>query len=125
MIIGREKEQARERERDKERKKRGHRKYGQAKLRHSKKGIESLMIAIVNGVIFVALILTAFLHKGQSDAISGSFGLFTIILTVMGLVVGLKGFRERNKNYVTCKFGVGINGVVLLALVVLFVRGIV
>ena len=39
MIIGREKEQARERERDKERKKRGHRKYGQAKLRHSKKGI--------------------------------------------------------------------------------------
>lgn len=125
MIIGREKEQARERERDKERKKRGNRKYGQAKFRHSKKGIYSLMIAIVNGIIFGALILTAFLHKGQSAAIIGSFGLFTIILTVIGLVVGIKGFRERDKNYVTCKFGVGINGVVLLALVGLFVRGIV
>ena len=125
MIIGREKEQARERERDRERKKRGNRKYGQAKLRHSKKGIESLLIAIVNGIIFVALILTAFLHKGQSAAIIGSFGLFTIILTVMGLVVGIKGFRERDKNYVTCKLGVGINGVVLLALVGLFIRGIV
>ena len=55
----------------------------------------------------------------------GSFGLFTIILAVIGLIVGTKGFRERDKNYVTCKFGVGVNSVVLLALVGLFVRGIV
>ena len=125
MIIGREKEQARERERDRERKKRGNRKYGQAKFRHSKRGIYSLLIAVLNVIIFGVLILTAFLHKGQSAAMIGSFGLFTIILAVIGLIVGTKGFRERDKNYVTCKFGVGINGVVLLALVVLFVRGIV
>ena len=63
MINGREKNRARERELKKERKKRGNRKYGQAKLRHAKKGIYSLMMAMVVVIIFVALILTAFLHK--------------------------------------------------------------
>lgn len=125
MIIGRDKERAREREMKKERKKRGNRKYGQAKLRHAKKGIYSLMMAIVVVIIFVMLILTAFLHKGQSSAIIGSFGLFTIILAVIGLVIGIRGFRERDKNYVTCKWGIGLNGFILLNLISMFIRGIV
>lgn len=125
MINGREKNRARERERKKERKKRGNRKYGQAKLRHAKKGIYSLMMAMVVVIIFVALILTAFLHKGQSSAMIGSFGLFTMILAVIGLVVGVRGFRERDKNYVTCKWGIGLNGFVLLSLISMFIRGIV
>lgn len=125
MKIGRDKERARESEIKKERKKRGNRKYGQAKLRHAKRGIYSLMMAIVVVIIFVMLILTAFLHKGQSSAIIGSFGLFAIILAVMGLVTGVKGFRERDKNYVTCKWGIGLNGFVLLSLVSMFIRGIV
>ena len=125
MINGRGKERAREREIRKERKKRGNRKYGQAKLRHAKKGIYSLLMALLVVIIFAALVLTAFLHKGQSSAIIGSFGLFTMILAVMGLVVGVKGFRERDENYVTCKWGIGLNGFILLSLISMFIRGIV
>ena len=124
MINGREKERAREREIRKERKKRGNRKYGQAKLRHAKKGIYSLVMALLVVIIFVALVLTAFLHKGHSSAIIGSFGLFTMILSVMGLVIGVKGFRERDKNYITCKWGIGLNGFILLSLIGMFIRGI-
>ena len=125
MINGREKERAREREIRKERKKRGNRKYGQAKLRHAKKGIYSLMMAIMVVIIFVILILTAFLHKGQSSAMIGSFGLITMILSVIGLVIGIRGFRERDKNYVTCRWGIGLNGVILLGLISMFIMGIV
>ena len=125
MINGRDKGRAREREIRKERKKRGNRKYGQAKLRHAKKGIYSLMMAIMVVIIFVILILTAFLHKGQSSAMIGSFGLITIILSVIGLVIGIRGFRERDKNYVTCRWGIGLNGVILLGLIGMFIRGIV
>ena len=125
MINGRDKERAREREIRKERKKRGNRKYGQAKLRHAKKGIYSLMMAIMVVIIFVILILTAFLHKGQSSAMIGSFGLITMILSVIGLVIGIRGFRERDKNYVTCRWGIGLNGVILLGLISMFIRGIV
>lgn len=125
MRIGREKEQVRERERDRERKKRGNRKYGQAKLKHSKKGILSCIMAGGVAVIFISLILTSFLQKGNSAAIIGSFGLFTIIMTCIGLATAFKGFRERDKNYLTCKIGMGVNGVVLLCLIAVFIRGIV
>lgn len=125
MRIGREKERTRERERDKERKKRGNRKYGQARLKHSRKGILSCMMSALVTVIFLILIITSFLHKGQSAAIIGSFGLFTVILTWIGLVMAVRGFRERDKNYITCKVGLGVNGLILACLVTIFIRGIV
>lgn len=125
MRIGREKEAARERERDKERKKRGNRKYGQAKLRHSKKGIISCVWSAIVLLIFLTLILTAFLYKGKSAAIIGSFGLFAVILAFMGLITGIRGFRERDKNYITCKVGVGISAFTLICLAATFIRGIV
>ena len=37
----------------------------------------------------------------------------------------VKGFRERDKNYITCKWGIGLNGFVLLSLISMFIRGIV
>lgn len=125
MRIGREKEQARERERDRERKKRGNRKYGQAKLKLSRKGIVSCVMAVAVVCILTALLVIAFLKKGQAAAIIGSFGLFTMILTGIGLAYGIRGFRERDKNYLPCKIGIGVNGLVLLCLAAVFVRGIV
>ena len=124
MILGQDKEQTREKELKKERTKKGNRKYGQAKRRHAKKGMYSLMMAILVIVIFVVLVLTAFLHKGQSSAIIGSFGLFTMILSGIGVVTGVRGFRERDKNYVACKWGIGLNGLILISLFSMFVRGI-
>ena len=112
-------------EKKRERKKRGNRKYGQAKLRHSRKGILSCMMAAVVALTLLVLILTAFLLKGQAIALIGSFGIFTVILSVIGLVTGLRGFRERDKNYLTCKVGTGINGAVLISLVAMFIRGLI
>ncbi len=98
---------------------------GQAKLRHSRKGLLSCMIAVVVAGIFVALILTAFIHKGNSVAMIGSFGLFDMILAGAGLSIGVKGFRERDKNYLSCKIGIGINGFILFCLILVFVRGLI
>lgn len=118
MILGQDKEQKIDKI------KKGNRKYGQAKRRHAKKGMYSLMVAILVIIIFVVLVLTAFLHKGQSSALIGSFGLITMILSGVGVVIGVRGFRERDKNYATCKWGVGLNGLILVSLFSMFVRGI-
>lgn len=113
-----------ESDKKKERKKRGNRKYGQAKLRHARKGILSCMMAGLVTAILIALIAVAFIKKGQSAAIIGSFGIFTVILSVIGLITGLRGFKERDKNYLTCKIGAGVNGAVLFFLIAIFVRGL-
>lgn len=123
MQLGREK--TREKDRIKERKKRGNRKYGQAKFKHARKGILSCMMAVLVAVILLMLIITAFVKKGQSAAIIGSFGVFTVILAIIGLVTGIRGFRERDKNYLTCKIGTGVNGGVLLILIAIFIKGLI
>lgn len=123
MWIGREKEQNRERERDKERKKRGNRKYGQAKFKHSRKGILSCMISALAAMIFLILIVVAYFSRGMLDPIAGSFGLYSIILAGIGMAAGIRGFKERDKNYLTCKIGITLNVVILLCLITVFVRG--
>lgn len=121
MLLGKEK--TREKDRLKERKKRGNRKYGQARLKHARKGIISCMTATLVALIVLLLIVSAFFKKGQLAAIVGSFGIFAVILSIIGLVNGIKGFREREKNYLTCKVGIGINGTFLAVLIGIFVRG--
>ena len=123
MLLGREK--TREKDRIKERRKRGNRKYGQAKFKHARKGIISCMTAALVSAILLALIITAFLKKGQSAVIIGSFGIFAVILSIIGFVTGIRGFKERDKNYLTCKIGVGVNGVVLVSLIGIFIRGLI
>ena len=104
--------------------KKGHRRYGQAKYKHSKKGMLSLILAVITVVILLALVISAFLMKGQAAAIVGSFGIFAMIVCGIGILTGIRGFRERDKNYITCKIGIAINIVVLVMLIAIFIRGI-
>lgn len=122
MLLGREK--TREKDRIKERKKRGNRKYGQARLKHARKGIISCMAAVLVAAIVLLLIISAFLKKGHLTAIVGSFGIFAVILAIIGLYNGIRGFKEREKNYLTCKVGIGVNGAFLGILIGIFVRGL-
>ena len=110
MRSRRDKKRARERDRNKR-----NRKYGQIKRKHSRKGIWSCVMAV--------LIVMAFMNKGKSAAMVGSFGVFDMILACIGIVTGVKGFKERDKNYLTCKIGIVVNGLVLLALILVFIRG--
>lgn len=123
MWIGRDKEQNREKERDKERKKRGNRKYGQAKFKHSRKGILSCTISALAAMVILILIVAAYLSRGGLGPIAGSFGDFAVVLSVMGIVAGVKGFKERDKNYLTCKVGIAVNIIILLCSITVFVRG--
>ena len=55
----------------------------------------------------------------------GFVGLGTIALAGIGTWLGNRGMKEREKNYITCKIGIGINMAVLLGLVAIFIRGFV
>lgn len=45
-------------------------------------------------------------------------------MAVIGIWLGMKGFREREKIYTTCKVGITVNAVFLAVMVGLFVRGL-
>ena len=100
------------------------RKYGQAKLKHAKKGIWSCAIAgTVFGLLSV-LIAIAYLSGGTAAGYIGGAGLIAAILSIIGMYWAIRGFKEREKDYLTCKIGIGCNLFFLLGFVAIFCRGL-
>lgn len=131
MIIKRKKENAEEikakkraKEREKRRKKMVRTKYGQAPLRHAKKGIKSCIYAFFALFFLFLMISTAFVENGQVSVLMGIAGYLILALAIAGTVNGVHGLKERDKNYITCKIGLGCNVAVLVCMFGIFVRGL-
>ena len=98
-------------------------KYGQAKPRHAKKGIYSCCYAFVVLLLLLLMFQISFREKGDVGMILGFAGLGTMALAGIGVWLGGRGMKEREKNYITCKVGIGINLAVFLGLTAIFIRG--
>lgn len=98
--------------------------FGQSKLKHSKKGVSSCMYAVAVWVFLVLMLFIAYMTHGGAPSVIGAFGIIAIVFACMGVNMGIRGFREREKNYMTCRIGLAANGLVILAFIMLFVRGL-
>lgn len=112
-----------DRERNRERRARGNRKYGQAKLKHAKRGVLSIGIAAVVGLILITMVGVAYTSGGTAGAYIGGLGLVAAILAGVGVYLGFRGFKEREKDYLTCKIGIGCNIFFLVGFIGIFCRG--
>lgn len=113
-----------ERDRSKERKKRVSRRYGQAKLKHAKKGIWSCMIAGIVLGLMIVLLIVAYMAEGQTAAHIGGMGLSAMVFAATGIYMARKGFREREKDYLTCKIGMTCNTLFFIAFAAIFCWGL-
>lgn len=114
----------REKEREKERKKRGAGKYGQVKLKNARMGIYSCVYAGGTFVLIGLCIAVAFVMREKTWGIVGGIGILSIVLSILGIRAAVKGMREREKNYITCKIGLACNILILLCLLVIFLGGV-
>ena len=119
----RAKEREKERDRKKDKKKRGNRKYGQAKLKHSKKGITSCVIAGAVAFVILSSVVITYLYEGKAAGYIGGLGVSALIFAGAGIMQGVRGFKERDKDYRTCKVGIGLNIFFLVSLLVFFLGG--
>lgn len=118
------KEHDEEKERERERQKRRKRKYGQAKLKHAKRGIYSCVMT--GSALFLLMILfaIAYTNGGTTAPIIGGVGMSALTLTCAGLYTAIRGFKEREKDYLTCKIGVAVSAAMILCFVGIFCRGL-
>ena len=114
-----EKKDAEKKRRDKEKKKRGTKKYGQGHYKHSRMGIAGAGFIILAGSIGYA-----YLTRGTAAGIVGGAAVTAIILLICGIRSAVQGFKEREKNHLTCKIGLPINAVVLLVFLAVFIGGL-
>ena len=113
-----------EKERERERKKRRKRKYGQAKLKHAKRGIYSCVMSGCVIVLLMILFAIAYTNGGTTAPVIGGVGMSAMALTCASLYTAIRGFREREKDYLTCKIGAAVSIALILGFVGIFCRGL-
>ena len=114
---------AEERQREKERKKRGTRKYGQANLKQSRKGVLSCINGFGGLLILAGCIFYAFMARGNAHGIVGGLAILALVLAVNGIRLAIGGFYERERNYLTCKIGLPVSFVSVIFFLTIFIGG--
>lgn len=110
--------------REKTRKKRSTRKYGQTVLKHSRMGTYSCWYALASVVLILLSLGIAFRMRGRAAGFVGGFGIVAVIFAVLGVRAGVKGLREREKKYISCRLGIAANILLLLSLMIIFIGGL-
>lgn len=121
FVMGKNAEQ---RQKEKERKQRGARKYGRAKLKNSRKGILSCMSGAGALLILFGCVLYAFAARGEAAGIVGGIAIISLLLSAWGIRCAMRGFRERERNYLTCKIGLPVNAAALILFFAIFIGGL-
>ena len=86
-----------------------------------------VVLFFVHDPVFLLLLLMmihSYISKGEVGLLMGFAGLGTLALSVMGLSLGIRGRKERDKNYITCKVGIAVHSVFLAGMAALFIRGL-
>ena len=115
---------AEERQREKERKKRRTRKYGQANLKQSRKGVLSCINGFGGLLILAGCIFYAFMARGNAHGIVGGLAILALVLAVNGIRLAIGGFYERERNYLTCKVGLPVSFVSVIFFLAIFIGGL-
>lgn len=66
----------------------------------------------------------SFLVQGQAGVFVGSLALCSLLLSLVGCVIGLLSFKEENKFYSLSKLGSLLCGIITIFMVAVFMMGI-
>lgn len=111
-------------QKSKKKKTKANTKFGQVKIRHARRGISSCFQALMGFFILGGLITSAYQSYGSAPEAVGGLAILTTVFCSLGFMNALHGFRERDKNYITCKLGILLNGAIIFIFFLLYMRGI-
>lgn len=112
-------------EREKRRRKMLRTKYGQTPRKHAKKGMQSFALAVIVLFLLFLMLASSFFSRGQVSTGYGALGLASVAFSGTGVYLGIKGYKERDKNYITCRLGIICNVTALAGLAAIFIRGLI
>lgn len=82
------------------------------------------MYFVLAAFVLLLMVSVSFVLKGKVSILVGFAGLFVLVMASLGLVSGIRGFKERDKNYITCKIGAIYCGLLVLGMCAIFIRGL-
>lgn len=92
--------------------------------RHSRKGVISTVIAGIGWCIFIALCICSAVAAGAAEPVVGIIGIADALFVLAGMILGFKGFQEREVYYVLPTIGVVCNGMLFVIYFSLYFLGV-
>lgn len=92
---------------------------------HSIKGMISLTTGIAIAMATIILMFTSSFSGGNGGIWYGYMGIGLAILSIVGFVLGAKGFKEKDIYYTAPISGLMLNGVLFLIFLVLYLLGVI
>lgn len=89
--------------------------------KHSKKGIAAMFLALLSFAGLSAASLISASAKGEAGIVVGYLGLACLVVAVAGFVLGIVSLREL--LYFQPVFGVSVNALIMVALISLYLTG--
>ena len=84
------------------------RKYGQPSYKQSRRGVLSCWCAGLALADLIGCVVYAFLVRGNAAGIVGGLAVLAFALAIFGINYAVNGFKERERNYLSCKIGIGM-----------------
>lgn len=87
-------------------------KFGNRK--HAIRGILSTVMGSFSLIIFCILIIVSYKMKGNGGIYLGTIGIAALFINMLGIITGINSFKERERNYLYSKIGLGVNIILLI-----------
>ena len=91
--------------------------------RHTKRGLFSSCIGFFVLLLLGGLFYLAYRQAGEPNALIGVLGVAAMLASAFGLYLGVKSLREEDRFYFFSYGGSILNGLLLVACILLYVLG--
>lgn len=99
-------------------------KYSFAKKDDTQGGAASVLYAIVSLVIFLIAVVLSFIYEGKAGNWIGALGLMAALFSICGFAMGIRSFREHEKDYRLSVMGAMLNGIFCVGWLALILLGV-
>ena len=90
---------------------------------NTKGGIISTILAVIALISLIAGVIISYKNAGNAGVTVGAFGSLAFFLSSVGLVSGLRSFKEKDKFYVYSWIGTISNGVLWIGMCLIIALG--
>lgn len=86
-------------------------------------GIISTILSILSVVTFIFGIIISYNNEGNAGLIVGAIGSLVFIINTVGLIIGLRSFKEKDSFYLFSWIGSISNGLMWIAMCMIIAAG--
>ena len=98
--------------------------YGNVKRRPARKGVLGLDIAVLGLALLAFFIYKSAANGGNLKPVMGAFTIMVFALGGFGLWLSFRSFHEIDKSYTVSRIAVWANGILMFAILIIYILGI-